>query len=102
MRRDVDRTQLPGGSVWNLVDFIPDEVSAAASGRGGWTYSGPVMTGAAILGSIGYHPDLGKVVYSDSASLYDAVAGGAALGTFKSSGPFGYHRGYLFGASWLS
>jgi hypothetical protein len=78
MRRDVDRAMLPGGAVWNLVDFIPDELAAAASGRGGWTYSGPAMTAVTQITAIGYHPVAKKVVGCDSRSpshLWDVIAG---------------------------
>lgn len=103
MRRDVDRTMLPGGSVWNLVDFIPDEIQAAASGRGGWTYAGPAMTSAVNGIMVGYHPDLAKVVATDGLNgIWNAVAGGASLGTFKGQGGLVYHRGLLFSGSWPS
>ena len=39
MRRDIDRTEIPGGSAYNMIDFIPDEIQAVTGGRGGWTYA---------------------------------------------------------------
>ena len=56
MRRDVDRAQLPGGSVWNLVDFVPDELGAAASGRGGWTYQGAASGSITKINAVIYAP----------------------------------------------
>src|SRR6184192_2297277 len=85
MRRDVDRAELPGGSAWNLVDFIPDEVQAAASGRGGWTYAGAALTGATQIAALGYQPGTGKVVAVDqNKDLWD-VAGATKIGTFATS-----------------
>jgi len=104
MRRDVDRTELPGGSAYNLVDFIPDEVQAVTSGRGGWTYAGPSLLGATKITAVGYHPDTGKVVAIDQAfNLWDvAAATKLGVGTFgggammaNPSCPPTYHRGYL-------
>lgn len=105
MRRDSDRTMLPGGSVWNLVDFIPDEIQAAASGRGGWTYAGPVLSGATQAFSVAYHPDLAKVVVlTNFQTVWDAVAGTSFSSSgppyFNVSAPPAYHRGYLiYGSS---
>lgn len=106
MRRDVDRTELPGGSAYNMVDFIPDEIQAVTGGRGGWTYAGPALTGTPTqLTNIGYHPDLDKVIVTDDVSLWDAVAGGAVLGTPTGHVGVGgypaYHRGSLFFGSAL-
>jgi hypothetical protein len=102
MRRDVDRTEIPGGSAYNLVDFIPDEVQAVTGGRGGWTYAGPTMSGATQIQTVGFHPDTAKVVAIDQArSLWDVLAGttfGAGFSTDLTSVPLGppfYHRGYL-------
>jgi len=101
MRRDVDRTELPGGSAYNMVDFIPDEIQAITAGRGGWTYAGGSLSGATQILNVGYHPDTNKVVAVDQArNLWD-VAAGTQIGTFSTqltktpSSPAVYHRGYL-------
>ena len=88
---------LPGGSVWNLVDFIPDELQAAASGRGGWTYAGPTLAGATQIKLVGFYPDNGKVIAVDQgATAWDVAAGAALTGaaTLAGSPPF-YHRSKL-------
>lgn len=102
MRRDVDRTMLPGGAVWNLVDFVPDELGGAAAGRGGWTYAGPALTGATAVISVAYHPALQKVIALDNETtpkLWDAVAGTSftsSLSNYRTQiAPPAYHRGYL-------
>ena len=99
MRRDSDRTMLPGGSVWNLLDFIPDEIQAAASGRGGWTYAGNALSGATKIQEVAFHPDTGKVVALDSAKkLWDVAAAtsiAATLTTNVPTTPPFYHRGKL-------
>jgi hypothetical protein len=99
MRRDIDRAQLPGGSVWNLVDFIPDELSAAASGRGGWTYAGNSLAGATRIQSLSYAPFTagGKVLAIDQQpKLWDVAAATSISGTPTiPAGPPAYHRGKL-------
>ena len=101
MRRDADRAMLPGGSVWNLVDFVPDELGAAAEGRGGWTYAGPALSGATGINVVGYHPDSARVVAVDQALTLWDVAAGTSIGTLPHSlvslpkGPPTYHRGKL-------
>ena len=100
MRRDVDRTMLPGGSVYNLVDFVPDEIGAAAVGRGGWTFAGPSLETTSVANVLGYHADSAKVIVQAENHYYDGIAGGSSLGAtasalFSSAPPF-YHRGKLF------
>lgn len=48
MRRDMSRDQLPGGSVWNMVDYFPDVLQAPARKRGGWTWGSPTFAGSAV------------------------------------------------------
>lgn len=38
MRRDDPRDNMPEGSSWNLVDWIPEELGAPLAKRGGWSY----------------------------------------------------------------
>ena len=94
----MDRTMLPGGAVWNLVDFIPDEIQAAASGRGGWTYLGGTLSGATQIKSIAYYPDTGTVYATDQAGkLWNVGAGTSPTGTINApTGPPWYHRGALY------
>lgn len=102
MRRDVDRTEIPGGSAYNLVDFIPDEIQAVTGGRGGWTYAGPVLAGTppASIPVIGYHPDLAVAVVTDGTNVWNAISGTSfGTGFIGIAAPPAYHRGYLiFGA----
>lgn len=104
MRRDADRTMLPGGAVWNLVDFIPDEIQAAASGRGGWTYAGGSMVGLTGVEEIGYwqdtsNPSNSKVLIAgNDGKLWNPITA-TSIGTLPPSGfaaspPF-FHRGKL-------
>jgi hypothetical protein len=91
---------LPGGSVWNLVDFIPDELGAAASGRGGWSYAGSALTNATQIKSLSYAPFTSgaKLLAIDQEpKLFDALAGGAAISGTPTipAGPPVYHRGKL-------
>lgn len=99
MRRDIDRAMMPGGAVWNLVDFIPDELAAAISGRGGWTYAGNALTSATAIKSVSYAPFTagGKVLAIDQQpKLWDVAAATAVTGTPTiPGGPPAYHRGKL-------
>ena len=87
---------LPGGSVWNLVDFIPDELQAAAAGRGGWSYSPTgVLTGATQIEALGYHQDTNRVIAIDQQpKAWNAVTGIVYTGTPTIPGsPPVFHRG---------
>jgi len=90
---------LPGGSVWNLLDFIPDELQAAAQGRGGWTYAGSALASATQILSLGYHPDAKKLIGLDQQSqMWDVLAAttiGSASVFHAPSGPPWFHRGKL-------
>jgi hypothetical protein len=52
MRQDFSRDALPGGSVWNMVDFIPSELQAPIAKRGGWTYTGGAMAGVTQMNAL--------------------------------------------------
>lgn len=99
MRRDLDRASLPGGSAWNLLDFIPDELGAPLGGRGGWGYSGTTMSGATSFKALAYAPFSAgaKVVGIDQEpKLWDVVAASAASGTPTiPGGPPAFHRNKL-------
>lgn len=99
MRRDIDRAGLPGGSAWNLLDWIPDELGVPLAGRGGWTYAGGALSGATSIKSTSYapFPTGGKVLAVDQAAkLWDVVAATAVTGTATIPGaPPAFHRGRL-------
>lgn len=44
MARDFAREQLPGGFVWNMVDYIPN-LGAPLAKRGGWNYASNDVSG---------------------------------------------------------
>lgn len=88
---------LPGGSVWNLVDFIPDELQAAASGRGGWTYAGSSLTSATKIEAMLYAPFTtgGKLIAIDQQpKLWDVLAASTLTATAPRIpvGPPVFHR----------
>lgn len=56
MKRDFDRAQMPSGSAWNLVDYIPDELGAPLRGRGAWPYIGGAMTSVTAVKAMVYAP----------------------------------------------
>lgn len=45
MRQDTARDALLNGAIWNMVDFIPNELQAPIAKRGGWTYYASAMGG---------------------------------------------------------
>jgi len=98
MRRDVDRTELPGGSAYNMVDFIPDEIQAVTGGRGGWTYAGPVMSGATQILDVSYAPFSAgaQVVAHDSTNIWNVLTGASiASGITQAFSPPVFHRNFL-------
>jgi hypothetical protein len=77
---------LPGGSVWNLVDFVPDELGAAAVGRGSWSYFGPNITGASVS-TLAVGDDTGEVIASDSSGkVYDVTGSNTWTSTLNGAG----------------
>lgn len=58
MKRDFNRAQMPGGSAWNILDFIPDELGAPLRSRGGWSYGDGTgaFTSVTSMKSITYCP----------------------------------------------
>lgn len=57
MKRDFNRAQMPGGSCWNLVDFIPDQLGAPLRTRGGWAYGDSgAMTSVTSIKGVVYAP----------------------------------------------
>ena len=90
MRRDIDRAMMPGGSVWNLLDFIPDELGVAASGRGGWAYAGAVLTAATKIQSLSYAPFAAGaklLAIDDNSVLWNVLTATSITGTV--SVPYG-------------
>lgn len=59
MIRDLPREELPKGSVWNLVDYIP-QLDAALTKRGGWSWGSDNISteaaGAVYVNSVVYAP----------------------------------------------
>ena len=39
MKRDYSRDQMPQGSIWNILDFLPEVVDAPMQKRGGWSHA---------------------------------------------------------------
>lgn len=57
MKRDFNRAQMPGGSAWNLIDLIPDQLGAPLRGRGGWAYGDSgAMTSVTSVKALCYAP----------------------------------------------
>ena len=90
---------LAEGAVYNLLDFIPDEISAAAEGRGGWTYAGSALASATKINNLIYAPfssGAHLVAIDQQPKLWTSVEGtpAAVTGTpLVPHGPLGFHRG---------
>lgn len=60
MRRDVPRNQMPKGTVWNLVDFLPDWQGVPLLRRGGYQVATPslstVRAGTTSVPTVVYAP----------------------------------------------
>ena len=82
-----------------MVDWIPDELGAPLTGRGGWTYAGNSLTSATQIKSVSYAPFSAgaKVLAIDQQpKLWDVVAATSITGTPTiPAGPPAYHRGKL-------
>lgn len=77
MRQDFPRDALPGGAVWNMVDFIPNELQAPIAKRGGWTYYASAMGGVTQMTALcnGQFATNPKILGVDSAGhLWDVGA----------------------------
>jgi hypothetical protein len=96
MRRDIDRAQMPPGTAWNILDWIPDDLGAPLTGRGGWAYAGAALSGATSLKSVTYAPFSagGKVLAIDQAgTLWNGLtAASIGAAVVPGSNP-AFHRG---------
>jgi len=99
MRRDVDRTEIPSGSAYNLLDFIPDEIQAVTGGRGGWTYAGSSLSAATQIKAMGFYtspsgPSSNRLLAIDQAKVLWDVIAASNLGTAANlpTGPGFFHR----------
>jgi hypothetical protein len=43
--RDFPRDQMPGGYLWDVVDYVPVIIDAGLTGRGGWPWGSDVLGG---------------------------------------------------------
>lgn len=44
MWQDDPRNNLPKGKAWGLVDYIPEQLGAPATERGGWSWASPLLS----------------------------------------------------------
>jgi hypothetical protein len=56
MRQDISRNQMPRGSVWNLVDYIPRLLGAPLRKRGSWAWGSPLTGGGGYTANVVYAP----------------------------------------------
>lgn len=71
MVRDVPRNQMPEGSCWSLIDYIPHTLEAPLRKRGGWEYTSvdlsTTFAGATRAESVGFakFPTARRIVAAD-------------------------------------
>lgn len=82
MKRDFPREQLPPGSVWNLVDLIPQTLGAPLRKRGGYSYASndisAVTATASYATSVKYCEFAAAaklVIHDEDGRLYTATPG---------------------------
>lgn len=98
MKRDFNRAQMPGGSAWNLVDLIPDQLGAPLRGRGGWSYGDSgAMTSVTSIKAVIYAPFSGGsklLAIGQNAELWRFDTGPTDIGAaLVPGGPPAYYRG---------
>jgi len=92
MRRDHSREQLPRGSAWDLVDYLPS-VGAPLRKRGGWLYASPTLPGQQFVAAAAYVPYRAGprlVAFGNTGNLFDVgptfqTNKGAAVVPFQTS-----------------
>jgi hypothetical protein len=82
MRRDNPRSQMPEGSVWNLLDFIPNRLGAPLRKRGKWT--------SAATGSGTYAGWVGRPEFTAGAQLAWINDSGTLYNSGSSVGSVGF------------
>ena len=79
MTQDVPRDELPGGKLWDCVDFIPIKLGEVLAKRGGWTYASPALTAETSVQGLVRTPAYGAGEFNV------AVGGSGAVLTFTNS-----------------
>lgn len=98
MRQDIPRDQMPNGSCWNLVDYIPRILGAGLRKRGGWPWGSPLTGGGGYATNVFYAPFRAGTkllkVNSDGAwyNVTSDTAETLLTGTYSASNPFWFHR----------
>lgn len=84
MRQDQPRDRMPDGSVWNMVDWIPD-LGAPGRKRGGTSYASPDISGvkatASYIAAVAYAPYSGgakRIAIDEDGELYTVASSSSA------------------------
>ena len=67
MKRDFPREQMPKGSVWNMVDYLPEVLNSSLRKRGGYAHESQDIN--AVQGTASYLMSGLYAPYSSSASI---------------------------------
>lgn len=87
MRRDMSRSDLPNGAVWNAVDYFPD-YKGPMQKRGGWSWAGPTVSGT--------HYGVAYAPFASGAQLLQLTADGVTKVTSSSTS-----SNVITGAAWV-
>lgn len=74
MKRDFSRSSMPGDSLWNLIDLLPEVIDAPARKRGGYAHASTAISGS--TGSSAYL----------NAGIFAPFSAGDALIVFDAAG----------------
>ena len=58
MVQDSSRELLPGGALWNCVDYIPEYLGSPLRKRGGWAWGSPALGSESYVDGLAYAPFL--------------------------------------------
>lgn len=105
MRRDHPRDRMPEGTAWNLVDYIPEELGAPLTKRGGWSFESAniasTTASAAYVAAGAYAPFAAgskNCAIDEDGRLYTITSGGAVTDVGAAvvpSAPLAFHRNKL-------
>lgn len=92
VKRDFPRDQMPAGSLWDCVDFIPALIGAPLRKRGGWSYGSAAFgagTFAAAVSFADFTTGSRLVGIDDAGSLYSVNIATQAVTAEGSTGAAG-------------
>ena len=97
MRQDPPRHQLPRGSSWNVLDFLPAHEAPLVK-RGGWAYDGSYPGGAGYTAAIAFAPWASgseRIAVRSNGDVFDHAGNNIGSVTGLPVAPLIFHRDRL-------